>query len=127
MTDQPIDRDALQAKWQAHDAELNRIAIAPPLDRIMLEKREEQPLDEQDRIQFELGRQTQTPFEPAKVVDQYRLVTLKLEAEYTNLGKAEFQAVLERLRILWAEWQGEDSLHEMAFGEPIDRKPFVPS
>jgi hypothetical protein len=118
MTDQSIDRDALQAKWRANDAELNRIASAPPLDRIMLAKREEQLLDEQDRIEFELGRQTQTPFEPAKVIEQYRSVTAKLNAERTELGRAEFRAVLERLRSLWTEWQGEDSLHEMAFGEP---------
>ena len=103
MTDQPIDRDALQAKWRATDVELNRIAAAPPLDRIMLEKREEQLLDEQDRIEFELGRQTQTPFEPAALVDEYRSLMAKLDAEHTDLGKAEFRAVAQRLRILWAE------------------------
>jgi hypothetical protein len=25
-----------------------------------------------------------------------------------------------RLRLEWKDWQGEDSLHEMAFGEPED-------
>ena len=118
MTDQPIDRDALHAKWRANDAELNRIVNAPPLDRIMLEKREEQLLDEQDYIEFELGRQTQTPFEPAVIVNEYRSVMAKLDAERTELGKEEFRAVLERLRSLWAEWRGVDALHEMAFGEP---------
>jgi hypothetical protein len=120
MTDQPIDRDALEAKWRANDAELSRIASAPPLDRIMLEKREDQLLDEQDRIEFELGRHTPTPFEPARTVDQYRSVMAELDAERTELGTAEFRAIAQRLRTLWAEWQGEDSLHEMAFGEPIE-------
>jgi hypothetical protein len=118
MTSQRIDRDALEAKWRAIDAELNRIASAPPLDRIMLTKREEQLLDEQDHIEFELGRESATPFEPRKIVDEYRLVMAVLGAERTDLGKAEFRAVARRLRGLWAEWQGEDSLHEMAFGEP---------
>jgi hypothetical protein len=37
----------------------------------------------------------------------------------------------DRLRKRWAEWQGEDSLHEMAIGEPLtvaeiaDRKRFL--
>jgi hypothetical protein len=118
MTNQPIDRDALQAKWRATDAELSRIVNAPPLDRIMLEKREDELLDEQDQIEFELGRHTATPFEPASIVEQYRSVIAELEAERTDLGMAEFRAVAQRLRNLWAEWQREDSLHEMAFGEP---------
>jgi hypothetical protein len=120
MADEPIDQDALEAKWRANDAELNRIVNAPPLDRIMLEKREEQLLDDQDRIEFELGRQTATPFELARIVEDYRTVMAKLEAERTDLGKAEFRAIAQRLRSLWAEWQGEDSLHEMTFGEPIE-------
>ena len=84
----------------------------------MLAKREDQLLDEQDHIEFELGRDTQTPFDPARMVDEYRSVMINLDAERTDLGKAEFRAVAQRLRNLWAEWQGEDSLHEMAFGEP---------
>jgi hypothetical protein len=93
---------------------------APPLDRIMLEKREEQLLDEQDHIEFELGRNSAPPFEPARIVEEYRSVLTQLEAERTELGKAEFQAIVQRLQTLWAEWKGEDSLHETAFGEPIE-------
>ena len=44
---------------------------------------------------------------------------LTLDAECTDLGMADFRAVAQRLRSLWAEWQGEYSLHEMAFGEPM--------
>jgi hypothetical protein len=113
-----IDQDALEAKWRANDAELSRIVSAPPLDRIMLVTREEQLLDEQDRIEFELGRETATPFDPTKIVDQYRSVMALLDAERTDLGKAEFRAIAQRLRNLWAEWQGEDSLHGTGFGEP---------
>jgi hypothetical protein len=120
MTDQPIDCDALEAMWRANDAELSRIASAPPLDRIMLENREEQLLDEQDYIEFELRRHRPTPFEPTTIVDQYRSVIAQLEVERTELGKAEFGAVAQHLRQLWTEWQGEDSLHEMAFGEPLE-------
>ena len=118
MTDQPIDRDALEAKWRANDAELNRIVGAPPLDGIMLAKREEQLLDEQDHIEFELGHDALRPFQPTKVVDEYRSVMAELSAERTDLGKAEFRAVAQRLRNLWAEWHREDSLHEITFGEP---------
>ena len=103
MTNRPIDRNALQAKWRANDAELSRIVNARPLDRIMLTKREEQLLDEQDHIEFELGRETVTPFEPARIVEQYRAVIAELDAERTDLGKAEFQAIAQRLRQLWAE------------------------
>lgn len=41
------------------------------------------------------------------VVDQYRQA---FEAGDTQTCAA--------LRAAWKEWQGEDSLHEMAFGEP---------
>jgi hypothetical protein len=86
MTSEPIERKALQAKWRANDAELNRIVNAPSLDRIMLAKREEALLDEQERIEFELGRDTATPFEPTKIIDQYRSVLFQLNAECTELG-----------------------------------------
>lgn len=91
MTSQPIDVEALEAQWRAIDGELNRIASAPPLDRIMLAKREEQLLDEQDHIEFELGRESATPFEPRKIVEQCRSVMAELHAERTDLGKAEFR------------------------------------
>jgi hypothetical protein len=35
-----------------------------------------------------------------------------------ELAKAEFDRIAQRHRDSWKEWQGEDSLHEMAFGEP---------
>jgi hypothetical protein len=42
------------------------------------------------------------------------------ETATDELGKAEWQGVAKRLREAWREWQGKDSLHEMAFGEPAE-------
>ncbi len=48
---------------------------------------------------------------------------------YAHATKSAFKC--DRLRKRWAEWQGEDSLHEMAIGEPLtvaeiaDRKRFL--
>jgi hypothetical protein len=67
-----IDRETLEAKRRANDAKLAHIVNAPPLDRIMLAKREDELRDEQENIEFELGREIATPFDPQKVVDDYR-------------------------------------------------------
>jgi len=107
-------RAASEAKWKANEAELARIRSAPGLDRVMLAKREEELLAEQDQIEWELGQ----PFNPEMLVADYRLVMGRLGDERTELGKADLQATAKRLRTLWKDWQGEDSLHEMAFGEP---------
>jgi hypothetical protein len=58
---------------------------------------------------------------PEAIVDQYRVVIEKLESATDEPGKAEWHGVAKRMRLAWREWQGEDSLHEMAFGEPIER------
>ena len=58
------------------------------------------------------------PFNPVKVVEDYRLDMTRFDVEQTELGRADFRAIAERLRSLWQDWQAEDSLHEMAFGEP---------
>jgi len=89
---------------------------APPLDRVMLAQRESELLDEQESIELQLAE----PFDPQKFVDDYRAVIALLETEQTELGKAEFRAVAQRMRTMWTEWQGEDCLYEMAFGEPIE-------
>jgi hypothetical protein len=57
---------------------------------------------------------------PEGIVNQYRDVISRLETATDELGKAEWEGVAKRLRQAWHEWQGEDSLHEMAFGEPIE-------
>lgn len=51
---------------------------------------------------------TEAEFDAEETVWKYRFA-------HETGDKAEAKA----LRDVWADWQGEDSLHEMAFGEPI--------
>lgn len=56
----------------------------------------------------------------AAIIERYRDVMALKETATDELGKAEWAGVAKRLREAWRDWQGEDSLHEMAFGEPIE-------
>jgi hypothetical protein len=58
--------------------------------------------------------------DPEAIVVKYRDVTSRMESAADELGRAEWQGVARRLRQAWREWQGEDSLHEMAFGEAVE-------
>ena len=58
------------------------------------------------------------PFDPTAAVAQYRDVMGKRDAATDEPGRAEFDGIARRLRDRWKDWQGEDSLNEMAFGEP---------
>jgi hypothetical protein len=51
-------------------------------------------------------------------VAHYRHAMAELESALDEPGSQEWLSVCDRLRQQWAEWQGEDSLHEMAYGEP---------
>lgn len=62
----------------------------------------------------------QGAFDPEAAVTVYRRVIAQLESEMTEPGQVEFRRIALRLRETWKEWQGEDSLHEMAFGEPAE-------
>ena len=64
--------------------------------------------------------QTDQPFDAERAVATYRDVIAQRDAEATEPGKAEFQEIAMRFRLAWKTWQGEDSLHEMAFGEPVE-------
>ena len=57
-------------------------------------------------------------FDPALAVARYRDVIVNRDAESTRSGKAKNEKTAAQMRRSWKEWQGEDSLHEMAFGEP---------
>jgi hypothetical protein len=57
---------------------------------------------------------------PAAIVEQYRNVISRLETAADDLARAEWQGVAMRMRSRWRDWQVEDSLHEMAFGEPSE-------
>jgi hypothetical protein len=57
-------------------------------------------------------------FDHERTIIDYRNAIVLRDAQCTALEKAEFEARAQRLRQAWKEWQGDDSLHEMAFGEP---------
>jgi hypothetical protein len=57
---------------------------------------------------------------PEAFVVGYRDVTSRMESATDELSRAEWQGVAQRLRQAWRDWQGEDSLHEMAFGEATE-------
>jgi len=57
---------------------------------------------------------------PEATIAKYRDALGRIETAADELGRAKWQGVARRLRQKWQEWQGEDSLHEMAFGEPIE-------
>ena len=50
-----LDRNDLEACWQANERQLNRIAAAPPLDREICAVDVERIEAEQDRIEFLVG------------------------------------------------------------------------
>jgi hypothetical protein len=56
--------------------------------------------------------------EPEQLVERYRSLIAQLEIATHDAYKDEKKQAAKRLRERWKEWQGEDSLHEMAFGEP---------
>jgi hypothetical protein len=49
---------------------------------------------------------------------RHRGLVAQFEVVTHDAHKAEIQQAAKRLGETWKEWQGEDSLHEMAFGEP---------
>jgi hypothetical protein len=56
-------------------------------------------------------------FDAEKAVWDYRRVMAKLERARTPQIKAQYRSVAKAMRKAWADWQGEDLLYEMAFGE----------
>jgi hypothetical protein len=56
MTYDTADRPKLDARWQANERELNRIAGMGGLDRELHAARREALEGDQDAIEFELGR-----------------------------------------------------------------------
>jgi len=56
----------------------------------------------------------------AAIIERYRDVMALRDTATDELGKAEWQGVAKRLREAWRDWPGEDSLHEITFGEPAE-------
>jgi hypothetical protein len=50
-----IDYHTLEARWEANERELLRLAMMPPVEREFHAKREDELLDEQDAIELRLG------------------------------------------------------------------------
>jgi hypothetical protein len=59
-----------------------------------------------------------TEFDAEKAVADFRRVIERLDGETTAAGKTKLDARAKRMHLAWKKWQGEDSLYEMAFGEP---------
>jgi hypothetical protein len=57
-------------------------------------------------------------FNPQTVVKLYRELTNERDGATTRKLRLECDRAMRGLKRFWKEWQGEDSLHEMAFGEP---------
>ena len=53
-------------------------------------------------------------------INRYRKMIAQIKNTVEDSRKAELQATAKRLRDEWTEWQGEDSLHQMAFGKPAE-------
>jgi hypothetical protein len=56
--------------------------------------------------------------EPEQFVERHRSLIAQMEIATHDSHKAEVREAARRLRDRWSDWQGEDSLHEMTFGEP---------
>ncbi len=59
-----------------------------------------------------------TDAEVEAFVANYRYTVAELEKQTTKAGRQEWRRRVDELRHAWRVWQGEDNLHEMAFGEP---------
>ena len=53
-------------------------------------------------------------------VEHYRYAVARLNKTTADASRAEWQAIVRQLRDEWRQRQGEDSLHEVAFGKPGD-------
>ncbi len=60
---------------------------------------------------------THVDLDPQPDVNDYRGIMTQLESATTPETKAKFEGMAKRARDRWKTWQGEDSLHEMAFGD----------
>jgi hypothetical protein len=59
-------------------------------------------------------------FDAAGAVTEYRRIMAKRDAATDELGRDEYDRMAGIARARWAEWHGEDCLHEMAFAEPVE-------
>jgi hypothetical protein len=57
--------------------------------------------------------------DPDAAVKKYRKLCALRESA-TGAEHARLDGEIQQLRDAWKQWQGEDCLHETAFGEPQD-------
>jgi hypothetical protein len=56
-------------------------------------------------------------FDPTYAVDAYRRIIARRDRATTVEERGESDRIAVRLRPQWRSWEGDDSLHEHAFGE----------
>jgi hypothetical protein len=59
-------------------------------------------------------------FDVEGAVNDYRSIMENLEAATRPDAKDKYRGMAKRARQKWQEWQGEDSLHEMTFGDVLE-------
>ena len=64
-------------------------------------------------------------FDPKFVIATYRDVVLERDQSAASKDRRQLDRRAVRVRKFWAQWQGEDSLHEMALGEPVERTAII--
>jgi hypothetical protein len=65
-------------------------------------------------------------FDVEGAVNDYRSIMENLDAATSPEAKDKYRGMSQRARQKWKEWQGEDSLHELAFGELLELRTFRP-
>jgi len=76
------------------------------------------PREDWDGLMAKSASATRRRLQPEQFVERYRSVIGQSEMATHEAHRAEVLQAVDRLRERWKEWQGEVSLHEMAFGEP---------
>jgi hypothetical protein len=116
---QPFDRDSLQARLAANEAELNRILAAPQLDQIMLAARVEELKADQDRIEFQLGQHPNELCEdPELFVARYRDLVNRRDEPMDKATRVQIYLDIFVMRARWKAWRGKDSLPKWPSASP---------
>ena len=63
-----------------------------------------------------MGKLNRTNLDQEHAIAAYRRVMAQHDAQTTAGGKLQYSGMAQSMRDLWKWWQGEDSLHEKAFG-----------
>ena len=117
---QPPGLDSLDQWWDELFPEADRTQPAPvhciECWKAISESKEREPSPGGTN----LLDSTRHDFDPALAVELYREVIELRDHQNAELGRAEYQAIADRLIAEWKAWNGSDDseLHEIAFGGP---------